>query len=265
MIADKVRSKSDVSLLKSMGMREGRDFVFLRRTKIVIPPSMEEYSDTYGNTVHNNGLRIVLSPYCFHVDITVGKGSRTNSDFSINVFRNGHAKVHIGNFCKLRKGSIRVYGAGQITIGDYADFGEDTSLVCLDNNIIQIGRDALFARQVTIFSGDGHAIFDMKTGKRTNLYPLGDDKGKVIIGDHVWLGFSVMVLNHAEIGNSCVVGACSLFKGKLPDNCIAAGNPARIIREGINWAHSPFAESIEECYDLFDSDEESAPPISLIL
>ena len=238
-----VRNKNDVSHLKILGYREGRDFLFLERPKTIISPETTEYSDIYGNVVHNRGgAKIILSAYAFGAQINIGEGCRADKDFIIKVFRSGDARVNIGKSCRLSRGLIRIYGSGQVTIGDNSYLSEGDQIICLDNDMITIGKDALFARNVTLFSGDGHAIFDLETGKRTNLYELGDPKGTIVVGDHVWIGMDVIVLNRASIGNNCIIGAKSLFKGELADNCIAAGNPARCIRKNATWAHSPFAE-----------------------
>lgn len=52
----------------------------------------------------------------------------------------------------------------------------------------------------------------------------------VTIGDGSWLGHGTVVLPGASIGRHVVVGANSVVTGDLPDNCVAAGAPARVIR-----------------------------------
>ena len=53
---------------------------------------------------------------------------------------------------------------------------------------------------------------------------------KTTIGNNVFLGMNTVVLMGAEIGNNVIIGAGSVVSGKIPDNCVAAGNPARVIR-----------------------------------
>ena len=55
-------------------------------------------------------------------------------------------------------------------------------------------------------------------------------KGDIIIGDDVWLGFGVIVLDGVRIGNGAVVGAGSVVTKNIPENCIAVGNPAHVIK-----------------------------------
>jgi acetyltransferase-like isoleucine patch superfamily enzyme len=54
-------------------------------------------------------------------------------------------------------------------------------------------------------------------------------KGDIIIGDDVWLGFGVIVLDGVQIGHSAIIGAGSVVTKSIPENCIAVGNPARVI------------------------------------
>lgn len=60
----------------------------------------------------------------------------------------------------------------------------------------------------------------------------GYNYDKVVIGEDVWIGANAFVMPGAEIGNHCIVSACSVVgKKKYPDGIILAGNPARKIGE----------------------------------
>ena len=59
----------------------------------------------------------------------------------------------------------------------------------------------------------------------------GDNENLPIIGDNVILGANVVVIGNINIGNNVVVGAGSVVVKNVPDNCIVAGNPAKIIRK----------------------------------
>jgi len=60
-------------------------------------------------------------------------------------------------------------------------------------------------------------------------------KGKVdtYIGHHVVIGGQAWINPGVKIGNHVVVGACSVVTKDIPDHCLVAGNPAKIIKEGI--------------------------------
>lgn len=60
--------------------------------------------------------------------------------------------------------------------------------------------------------------------------PFGVSRvGKVAIGDEVFVGHGTIILPNVKIGNRVVVGAGSVVTKDIPDNSIAAGNPARVI------------------------------------
>lgn len=61
--------------------------------------------------------------------------------------------------------------------------------------------------------------------------PWGDKNGKrPIIGDNVFLGANVTIIGGVRIGNNVEVGAGSVVVKDVPDNCVVAGNPAKIIK-----------------------------------
>jgi lipopolysaccharide O-acetyltransferase len=52
----------------------------------------------------------------------------------------------------------------------------------------------------------------------------------VTIGDDVWIGDSVAILPGVTIGRGSVIGALSVVNKSIPEYCIAAGNPARVLK-----------------------------------
>ena len=93
---------------------------------------------------------------------------------------------------------------------------------------ITIGRDCLFAA-VKFRSTDSHFIFDCDTGDRLN------PDGPIFVGDNVWLAEDVLLLRNATVGSGSVVGARSMVAREIPENSLAAGSPAKVIRSNIRW------------------------------
>lgn len=84
---------------------------------------------------------------------------------------------------------------------------------------------------------------------------------KTVIGNDVWFGENVIVLNGAQIGNGVIAGAGSIITKDVPDYAVVVGNPARIIGyrftqeqivklNKIAWWDWP-VEKIKSCYDDF--------------
>lgn len=59
--------------------------------------------------------------------------------------------------------------------------------------------------------------------------------GGILIDAHVWLGQKVTVMKNVTVGKGTMVGYGSIVTKSLPENCIAAGSPARVIKRGILW------------------------------
>ena len=94
---------------------------------------------------------------------------------------------------------------------------------------ITIGDDVMFASDVQVRCDDGHPIFDVPTGLRVNV------SRSITIGAHVWLGLRSAVLGGVSIGAGTVVGLGSIVTKDLPNNVIAVGTPAKIVRRDIAW------------------------------
>ena len=54
--------------------------------------------------------------------------------------------------------------------------------------------------------------------------------GKPVVGDNVSLGANVIIIGNVHIGNNVTIGAGSVVVKDIPDDCIAVGNPARVIK-----------------------------------
>ena len=58
----------------------------------------------------------------------------------------------------------------------------------------------------------------------------GHDSNDISVGNDVWIGSHVVVLPGVKIGNSVVIGAHSVVAKDIPDNAVAIGSPARVVR-----------------------------------
>ena len=247
-------------LFRGLGFKEFKDYLFVKRNNTIIAPGAPDYKDEYGNFVHSGGCTVNIGKFVCNSYVNIDDSF--TGEFKVRLFGEGGSHVEIGAGCKS-SGTSRafIHDKGVLKIGNGVSIGDNTKISIMENNRVVIGNDCMFSYDILLFSGDGHAIFDMETGRRTNLY-LGDDpKGSITLGDHVWIGAGCYILNRAKIGTSCIIGAGSTFKGELPDYCVAAGNPARIVKKNVTWSRNPNAVDIGECFstwqnDAFAADEE---------
>lgn len=144
--------------------------------------------------------------------------------------------VKIGNKTCFQEGCIigcrRHYGAQtfepSIQIGSNCDFGAYCHITSI--NRIEIGEGLLTGRFV--FIGDNaHGVLSIEEGIfRPGERPL-QSKGPIKIGKNVWLGDKVTVLGDVTIGENVIVAANSVVTHDLPSNCMAAGCPAKVVKE----------------------------------
>ncbi len=118
-----------------------------------------------------------------------------------------------------------------IFIGDRVIINMNCTFV--DNNIIEIGNDVLIASNVQIYT----ATHSTRYVERMLPDDGGDDcefcltyAKPVKICDGAWLGGGVIVQPGVTIGRNSVVGAGSVVTRSIPDNCVAVGNPCRVIK-----------------------------------
>lgn len=138
--------------------------------------------------------------------------------------------LRIGKKAYLENGEFYIEDDnGEISIGENTIVSAHFHFAEIEGTKIQIGNNCLFSAGVSIRTGDSHTIMDDASRNRTN--PSLD----VIIGNHVWIGNGASVLKGCHISEKCVVGTNSVLTKSMNSGCIAAGNPAKIIRENINW------------------------------
>lgn len=156
----------------------------------------------------------------------------------IEVGRN--SKLIIGDRCRI-SGKITVGLNSRVQIGADLNATGHLSVRAVETTFIDIGTGCLFGSDIIIRTADGHPVYDAYTRERIN-------KSKSItIGNHVWIADRVVVLKGVSIGNASAVGVGSVITKSIGCNCVAAGNPARVVRTGITWELG-LTERTEEFY-----------------
>ncbi len=102
----------------------------------------------------------------------------------------------------------------------YANF----NLTLVDDTDIYVGDFTMFGPNVTVATA-GHPILPAlrEKGYQYNL--------PVVIGKNCWIGAGAVILGGVTIGDNSVIGAGSVVTRDIPANCVAVGNPCRVIRE----------------------------------
>lgn len=120
---------------------------------------------------------------------------------------------------------IARYG-GMIEIGE--GFGISGTTI-YSTSSITIGKNATIGANCKIVDNDFHPLDPEQ--RRQGLNEQYTKRAPIKIGDNCFIGMNSIILKGTTIGNNVVVGAGSVVHGTFPDNCIIAGNPAKIIKQ----------------------------------
>ncbi len=109
--------------------------------------------------------------------------------------------------------------------------GEDTGIsggsICAASSI-RIGAGCLIGANVILADTDFHAIGP--SSRRYNSNPDEIAVAPIVIEDNVFIGADVFILKGVTVGRNSVIGAASVVTRDVPENSVAAGNPARVVR-----------------------------------
>lgn len=143
------------------------------------------------------------------------------------IFHGCNGKLEIQDQCSL-VGDFRVVGNGSITIGEGTVFNKACWIQSLDNTEVCIGEKCLFAN-VRIRTSDMHSIIDLNTNERIN------PDASVKIGNRVWVAENVYIYKGVNIGHGSIIGAGSIVVKNIPDNSLAVGIPAKVVKQDVSW------------------------------
>jgi len=91
------------------------------------------------------------------------------------------------------------------------------------------------------------------------------EAGKTVIGNNVFIGMNSIILMGSKIGNNSIIGAGSVVNGAIPDNCVVAGNPARVIctlDQYYNKRKNKYVDEAKVCAQEFRKEYKRIPTIT---
>lgn len=138
----------------------------------------------------------------------------------------GSKRITLGDKVRIYPGiRMEALDGGKICIGNNLAVEQNVHIIS-GKRILKIGDDTTISANVFISNVD-HEYKDI--GKSVMEQPLQFKETQ--IGKGCFIGYGAVILPGTRLGNHCIVGANAVVRGSYPDNCVIAGNPARIIKE----------------------------------
>lgn len=193
--------------------------VFLRYIYFKIFYSREIYQS---DNTSIKGIKNIYSSFPLHIGTSyvgfINKKDITHLNINGKLILN--SEYQIGKGCRIDIGKNAT-----VEIGAGGYINAFTKIIIM--NGLKIGKKCVVSWDVQFLDEDFHSI----------KYENKIDRNKeIIIKDHVWIGCGAKIYQGSVIPKGCVVASDSVVRGVFEkDNCIIAGNPAKIIKENIEW------------------------------
>ena len=138
----------------------------------------------------------------------------------------GEKTTLVSNGFSMYEGAaIVVLDGGRLVLGRNSYMNESL-IQCAFS--ITIGDNCAIAGDVLIQDTDFHPVFDENGNEKTYTRPI-------TIGNHVWICAKATILKGVTIGDGAIVAAGAVVTKDVPAHALVGGNPARIIKENVNW------------------------------
>ncbi len=172
--------------------------------------------------------------------VIVGKGVTIRHPHKISLGKNvviddycvldakgiANAGIVISDNVIISRNTILSCKGGKIEIGENTNIGTNC-LIHSENSVI-LGRNVLIAAYVYLVGGGNHDFsrIDIPIMAQPSV-----DLGGIAIGDNVWLGARVTILDGVTVGRDTIIGAATLVNKDIPALVVAVGVPARILKQ----------------------------------
>lgn len=141
--------------------------------------------------------------------LKLGKNARLLISGSFSFFDNSRIYVN--------ENAVLEVGSGYMN--------SNANISCFEK--ISIGNNVVISENVSIRDSDNHTIVSADAAnKRTAAITIGND---------VWIGMNVTILKGVTIGNGSVIAAGAVVAADVPERCLVAGVPAKVIRTDVEW------------------------------
>ena len=139
-----------------------------------------------------------------------------------------NGEINFGDYVKLYPNvKLSVCGTNTekavLRVGDNVAIGDRTEIHV--GSDCSIGKNTLISWDCCIIDRDYHKIGP------------GEQKRPIHIGENVWIGCRSLILKGVTIGDGAIIAAGSVVTKDVPPKAVVAGNPAKIVKENVEWSH----------------------------
>jgi acetyltransferase-like isoleucine patch superfamily enzyme len=124
---------------------------------------------------------------------------------------------------KLTSVKVNNRKAGIIRIGNQVAL-QGTAIVAYEN--VTVEDKVTFGPGVTVMDSNGHPL----RGRGSDDEASRITSSPVTIKTGAWIGLNAIILKGVTIGENAIIGAGSVVNTSIPDNAIAIGNPAKVVK-----------------------------------
>ncbi len=136
----------------------------------------------------------------------------------------GTGRIEIGDAVVISRNNILSCKGGTIKVGNHTNIAQN----CLihSEEKVEIGDEVIIAAYTYIVGGGNHdySRLDMPIIEQPNLH-----RGGIVIEDNVWIGARVTILDGVTVHSGSVIGAGAVVTEDVPENCVVAGIPAKVV------------------------------------
>jgi len=173
---------------------------------------------------------------CWYHEVKCGRNLEVFGDVLV---RSPEGEIVIGNNVQLISSSWRssaaslnhgvrlrtFFPSARIVVED--GVGLNGTSITSRSQTIRIGRNTMIAANCMILDSDFHIAWPPD---QRRIYGGTDHDLDVQIGSNVWIGVNCIILKGVVIGDNSVIAAGSVVTSSIPENVLAGGNPAAVIK-----------------------------------
>ncbi len=158
--------------------------------------------------------------------IEIGSGVAINDFVVLDAYGGKDSGIKVGEKTLISRNAVLNSKGGIIEIGERTNLGMMSTIFSRDCKV-SVGNDVLVSAYCYLMGGGNHSI------ERTDI-PISEQGAEckgINIGDNVWLGAGVRILDGCSVGRDSVIGTNSFVNQNIEEFAIAAGSPAKLIKK----------------------------------